>query len=279
MENYSTKYLCNIFPEILYVADRTTTPSWKLHESMNRHNLMLIYDGMAEFTCNEKKFQASKGDLVYYKIGDFRKAHTFSDNVLKCFAIDFMYTIPVFENNEWCFINSELPLFHIQKIHDEYLLARLHELFSKLTRLALSAKNERNNEERLIFTKILTLLLEYKKDNIYNYSIIRKVEKIINYMAENYKNDITLQDIATYAQISPSYLGSIFKKITGKSTIDYLIQVRINKAKSLLLDGFTVSETSKLVGFKDIFYFSRAFKKHEGVSPSQYVALYIGEAY
>lgn len=279
MELDQSKYLNDIFPEILYVVDRSANISWRLDNRMSFYNIMLVYDGKAEFICNGTKFEASKGDLVFYKPGDLRKAATFPDDLIKCFAVDFLYTCPIYENNQWKFVKVELPFTYIKKIEDEHLFSKLLDLFSLLTRSALSSKSRSKVKERIIFSEILTLLFQYKEGHQYNYSSIRKVDKIINYMTENYFQNITLQQLSEYAQISSSYLGSIFKKVTGKSTIDYLIDIRINKSKSLLRDGFTVSETSKLVGFNDIFYFSRAFKKHEGMSPSEYISLSIIENY
>ena len=261
MEVDSSNNLYQIFPEPLYIVDRNATSSWALNNQMNLHNLMLIYEGTVEFTCNNSKFTASRGDLVYFKIGDIRKARTFPDSLMKCYAIDFLYTCPICQDAEWKLINTNLPFSNIQKISDEYLFSKLLDLFSLLTKFALSSKDRNRIKERSLFTEILMLLFDFKKGKQSNYANIRKVDKIINYMTENYTNNITLHELSNYVQTSPSYLGNIFKQITGKSTINYLIEIRINKAKSLLTDGFTVSETSKLVGFSDIFYFSRVFKK------------------
>lgn len=271
MDKFTTNHLDNIFPEIIKVVDRNATPSWKLqNEQMKTHNLMLIYEGKGEFVCNDNKFKVSRGDLVYYKIGDFRKAKTSPDNLMKSFAIDFLYTCPTYIKYNWKLMHYPLPFSPVQKIGDEHLLSKLIDLFSRLTRSALSSKDRSKVSERLIFIEILTLLFKFKEGNKYNYSNMRKVDKVINYMLNNYQNNITLNELASYAEISSSYLGSMFKKVTGKTVIDYLIEIRINKSKSLLRDGFSVSETSKLVGFNDIFYFSKTFKKYEGINPSQY---------
>lgn len=274
MDVDSVDHLYDIFPEILYVVDRHSNPTWRLNDQRNTNNLMLVYEGKAEFTCNNNKFQATRGSLVYYKPGDIRKAHTFPNNLMKCYAVDFIYTCPVYINNEWTFLNTALPFSFAQKIDDEYLFLKLLDLFSVLAKSALAAKGRSKIKERSLLIEILTLPFHFKNDNKYNYSNMRKVDSVINYMTENYRRNITLQELADYSQISSSYLGNIFKKITAKSTIDYLIEIRINKAKSLMRDGFTVSETSILVGFSDIFYFSRAFKKHEGINPSKYMEVY-----
>lgn len=271
MKNDINNNLYEIFPNILRVVDRNATISWKLNDTLPFYNLMLIYDGKVEFTRNNAKFQATRGDLVYFKPDDIRKAHTFSDNLMKAYAVDFLYTCPICENKQWKLIELDLPFSSIQRIEDEYLFSKLMDLFSKLSKSYLSSKDKSDVKGRAILIEILTYLFKYKEGNHYSYSNIRKVDKIISYMSENYAAAITLQDLANYAQISSSYLGNIFKKVTGKSTIDYLISIRINKAKELLLDGFSVSETSKLVGFNDIFYFSKCFKKYEGMSPTQYL--------
>lgn len=62
-----------------------------------------------------------------------------------------------------------------------------------------------------------------------------------------------------------------FKRQTGHSPIDYLIQTRIAKARNLLLrSDATLSEIAAEVGYSDVYYFSRIFKKHVGISPIQY---------
>ncbi|WP_127836806.1 AraC family transcriptional regulator [Clostridium prolinivorans] len=272
MESYSKELLVNIFPIISYAVNRDCPPSWKLVKTtINFHNLMLLYDGEAVFFKNGDMFKASKGDLIYYKPGDIREAYTFPSNPMKCFAVEFLYTCPILNNSKWTLTNCDLPFKTIEKLEDEYLFRKLFDLFYELTNLKLSIKGTTTIKERAVFTEILSLLFQYEKRPHYSYSNFKKVDKVINYMIQNYNQPITLKSLADYLQISPSYLGNIFKSITGKSVIDYLIHIRINKAKHFLKDGLTVSETARKVGFNDVFYFSRAFKKYEGITPSQFI--------
>ncbi|MCU6792725.1 AraC family transcriptional regulator [Paenibacillus sp. WQ 127069] len=91
------------------------------------------------------------------------------------------------------------------------------------------------------------------------------------YILENYADKLKLKDLSDYIQLSHSYLQVIFKEVTGSSPIEYLINVRINKSKELMKEGYqNISEISELVGFNDAFYFSRCFKKLEGIAPSDY---------
>ena len=271
MEQEYLKLLNHIYPEIIYSIDRCATPAWKLDNPKSKQNQMLVYDGEATFISGSAEHHAVRGDLIYYKPGDYRIAYTSKVNLMKSYAIDFFYTCPVYEDDRWEMTVPALPFSFHQHIEDQLLLSRLLDLFSRITKSALSAKERNSIYERSLFTEILSLLFQLFNGTQYNYSNVRKIESVINYKAENYTQDLSLKELADYARISPSYFGNIFKKVTGKSAIDYLIEMRINKAKTLLLDGFTVSETSRRTGFNDIFYFSRAFKRHEGISPRQYV--------
>ncbi len=276
MDQSSFNNLHNIFPKLLYVVDRNTTAGWSLNNKMIYHNLMLVYDGQAEFCCNGKKYSACKGDLIYYKPGDARAARTFTHALLKCFAVDFVYTCPAYENSEWRSIITELPFSFTQRLTDEYLLIKVTELFSQLTKSALSVREQALVKERAIFTEILTLLFQFTQREQYSYSSVRIIDKVISYMIENHSGNLTLTELSEYAGVSSSYLGFLFRSVTGRSPIDYLIEIRINMAKNLLKDGLSVTETSSLVGFNDIYYFSRAFRKREGICPSKYASSLTG---
>lgn len=261
----------NIFPELTYAVDRIATPAWQLNNKMHTHNLMLLYDGKAEFRCNESRFTAGRGDLIYYKPGDMRHAVTFPGEPVKCYAVNFKYICPEYSNNEWKLTDYSLPFSFWQKITDSLLLQKLNDLFSELTKSALTARVRTDVRERAILTEILVLLFKFTERNQFSYSNAGKVENVIEYMTENYSTNMTLGELAEYANVSPSYLGSIFRSVTGRSPIDYLIEIRINRAKNLLKDGYSVTDTSRLSGFNDIYYFSRMFKRHEGISPSEYI--------
>ena len=72
--------------------------------------------------------------------------------------------------------------------------------------------------------------------------------------------------------MSPSYICKIFKQEMGESPINYLIRIRMEKARNLLLqeEGYSVKEIACLVGYEDIYQFSKLFKKYYGVAPSYF---------
>ena len=272
MDLYEDHILENLHPHFTYVANRKCTPNWKFkgEKIFNKHNLILVYDGEAQLTCNDRRFNVSRGDLVYYKPFDFRIGHTFPDRLMKCYTVDFLYTCPILDGDNWELLDIKLPFSPVEKIHDDFLFSRLLDIFSSFTKVWLSGDSNRIIRGRSLFIEMLSLLLQWKGGNNFNYDKVRKVERAIQYMTEHYFSPLTLQELADNLGISPSYFGNIFKDVTGKSPITYLIDIRLRKAKDLLLDGYSVSEVAEKVGFSDLYYFSKCFKKNEGVSPSHY---------
>ncbi|RXT03749.1 helix-turn-helix domain-containing protein [Ammoniphilus sp. CFH 90114] len=97
------------------------------------------------------------------------------------------------------------------------------------------------------------------------------IGEIAKYIDKHYHEDLTLQCIAEQFYLSREHISRKFKLEFGSNLFDYLISVRIEKAKALLTDpGLRVSDISKMVGYEDEKYFSKVFKKVTGYSPSQY---------
>lgn len=96
------------------------------------------------------------------------------------------------------------------------------------------------------------------------------VDFMIQYIHENYAEEITLADLADKVYISRNYLSNIFKNMTGESFNTYLTRVRIEKAKELLMEGrLLVYEVAERVGYKNVPYFSTLFKKFTGMNPTE----------
>ncbi len=98
-----------------------------------------------------------------------------------------------------------------------------------------------------------------------------RVDKSIAFINANYTNRLTLDQLARQAGVSRYHFTRIFKLFTGQTFKDYLNVKRVEAAKRLLaLPDVNVSQACYSVGFNDVSYFSRIFKRYEGVSPSRY---------
>lgn len=91
------------------------------------------------------------------------------------------------------------------------------------------------------------------------------------FIDKNYSRDITLEDVSREVFVSPYYLSKLFKDNTGSNYIEYITQKRIGAAKKLLKkENLSIKEICAKVGYGDPNYFSRLFKKVEGVTPTEY---------
>ncbi|MCE5172977.1 AraC family transcriptional regulator [Paenibacillus profundus] len=97
------------------------------------------------------------------------------------------------------------------------------------------------------------------------------VAQAIQYVHRHYADLITMEKLAAMLDSSPRHLSRLFKQHTGSSPVDYVIQIRMDKARELLLStGANLQEIAESVGYSDSYYFAKMFKKHVGVAPIRY---------
>lgn len=103
----------------------------------------------------------------------------------------------------------------------------------------------------------------------------RPITQAKRYIQEHFQEPLRLEDVSSIVGFNATYFSTLFKKETGQNFVDYLTELRINKAKELLCEAdVSVSDAAELVGYRDLKYFSRLFKKTTGISPSDYKKLY-----
>ncbi len=99
--------------------------------------------------------------------------------------------------------------------------------------------------------------------------MMAKVKKYLEHSYMNY--DLSLDSVSSLLNINPSYLSSIFKRCTGTNFLDYITNLRICAAKEYLCDPFkSAAEIASMVGYDSSSYFTRAFKKNTGLTPTEY---------
>ncbi len=116
------------------------------------------------------------------------------------------------------------------------------------------------------YSIVMKLLLKSEVDND-DYI----VEKAKEYIESNYSKNINLEDLSNYVFLSASYFSRFFKQKSGENFVDYLIKVRMEKAKLLLANtNYKTYEISEMVGYRKPRYFSTLFKSYTGKTPTEY---------
>ena len=96
------------------------------------------------------------------------------------------------------------------------------------------------------------------------------IRTIKNYIYDQPSGNTTVQEIAKYMHLNRQYVSEIFTRHTGIPIRDYILKMRMRRAKMMLRRGYTVGECAELTGYANIYSFSKAFKKVCGVTPSHY---------
>ena len=136
--------------------------------------------------------------------------------------------------------------------------------------LKLIEKSESAEELNSLLEDVAVRIAE-KVNNFNNKSIKLILRKAIDYIQEHYSEQVTLNEVAENIYVSTFYISRMFKKELGKSFVDYLNDVRIEKSKELLKDvKYKTYEVAEIVGISDPHYFSKLFKKYSGMTPSEY---------
>ena len=225
------------------------------HRRIERHEikfneLTFLLSGDMTYYVNGTKHEISGGDIIYVPAGSVRQRETgecLNDYVSINFHSETELDIDIVLKQ--C-INNEIKLL-LSYFESAYFLP----------------SNDRSKKLKLALETLIMQIM----DNAYDSYSSPLSAEIISYIQEHYAEKITLSDISKATFYSAAYCENEFKKTTGKSIINYLIDVRISAAKKLLAESsMSCAGIASAVGFDDANYFSRVFKKRTGYSPLRY---------
>ncbi len=211
----------------------------------------LVLNGCMEYGEGSRRLPLKAGDILYLKEGTLRsrkEGSGIAEYISFNFNTEQEYDLPsVIQGG----INREV----------RYLL----KVFDRIEEQRYLG-NSTARMEHLIEMLLLSLEDEHQAKQIQPL-----VHKIVRYLREHLAEKITLAQVAEHCYFSPVYCDSVFKKATGKSIIDYLLELRVEEAKLLLVqEQYAIGEIGAAVGVPDANYFARFFKKRTGHSPSEY---------
>ena len=246
----------------------------------------IVLSGEGELCYEGQTYQLSEGDCVFI---DCRKAYSHSTGYK---SSDDHTTV---DNHVASVENKDANLWSLQWCHfyapflpaayEKYKERDGHPVFhpddlisftSLLTDLYNLASSSDYIRDMRINEKLGTLLTLLMEQSWYPESVIvsrkrMELAAVKEYLDEHYTEKLTLDELAEKFFINKFYLSKIFKETYGTTVNNYLISKRITRAKQLLrFTDMTVDEVGVAVGMGDANYFSRMFRKVEGISPREY---------
>lgn len=256
-----------------------------VHSHEDFSELVIVLEGNSQHIVNDESYEISKGDV--FVINQFTEHSYVNANQLRICNIMFKPD-DVFAN-----------VYDMKKTSGFQALFVLEPHYSQnyhfCSQLKLTASEFKLIEQHItemieVYTKkdicwqdtvfsgfcLLCIMLSkyYNTDTAGNDNEFVKLAGAVAYIENNYCSSITTEELARIAGYSERQFLRLFKSIFASTPNIYIINLRMKKAQQLLRSSdMTIGEIAWNCGYDDHNYFSRVFKKHAGMSPSEYQAL------
>ena len=248
-----------------------------------RHNFwefVYVDKGRVVVSAENQEFNLNQGEVIFHKPNEW---HTIKGNLsvaANVVVISFECTSCGME----FFENKILKISYEQKEIISNIISEYKKAFSTPLNNIYTNKLERNNLSsvaseqfiNLYLTEFLLLFLRKEKETE-NITVIQKqraenlINLIVNYMKENLHRNLTLNELVTVFCTNRTTITKIFNNKFGISPINYFINLKVDLAKIHLREGrLNITQIANKLGYQNIQYFSRQFKKQTGMSPQEY---------
>lgn len=250
----NTQIISNLIITRVYSASTFYTPAnVKKKKTRNRWAIIIKYEGETLYTSNGKQFLSNSTHIILLPNG--------------C-----SYQWECTKEGRFCSIEFECettlnePITIHVKNSDKILKA-----FKDIEHKRNVGGDTKNIESIRDLYSILITLVNYEPKTYVPTKKQRIIANVIEYISKNYNKKLTNDELSKIANLSTVYFRRLFTEITGVSPIAYLHKVKIEKAKEILSSDYgTISQVADMLGYQNIYDFSRDFKKHTGISPSNY---------
>ena len=214
--------------------------------------LLLVESGSFIFESNGRKYTVKSGECAYFMHG-VRYQRTVLE-AMEMHLFRFSSDVPLFPNEHLVFSDK----------------TRIFSTIHLLNRI----KGNPNREIDCVSHLFFDIVNQYQIERLPSSAQERKearIEAAITCMKQDLSKSIPIDELARTANLSYVQFLRRFKAYTSTTPSDYLMSLRLQKAKNLLLDSdMQVKQIAKSCGFENEYYFSNFFKKHIGTSPSTF---------
>ncbi len=223
------------------------------------HQFMFVAKGELATVFDKKKIIVKENGFMYHS------PHTRHEYMPNKFPIEMYYVT---------FTTNNFEIFELK--NGVYQLGDISEVIDIISKMIQLQQNilYGKNASVLLYKLILELNEMISKKNTGNHL---KLQPVIDYLNENYTQELDLNTLAEVLDVTPEHFCRLFKKYYHMRPFEYVQRLRIQKAKNLMLENrnLSVSEISQMVGYQHASYFIKLFKKQETITPMEFRMLYI----
>lgn len=263
VESYFQKNQQGILVEKINNTANEEMPAPHIHNFFEIYYLM---NGNSNYTIGDELFHLEPKNIILIPPGVPHKSSTITN----------LSRINIYFSKMY-FLNKENAVF--TKCFDKHFYTIPYELtsqFDVIFKSLLKETSQPRSDSELItrnYMSILLMLLNRlrNREEINNTSTDAIIKESLVYISEHLSENLSLEHVAQYVALNPSYFSRKFKSVVGTNFKNYIIFTRVGKAQQLLSSSeLSLSEISNVCGFQDSNYFSTVFKKIVGVSPAKF---------
>jgi AraC-like DNA-binding protein len=233
------------------------------------YNVVMVKEGRGTFQWADRSFPLGPGTAFFVFPGIMHSWTTDSEEPLKVYyvalngrAVESMLVVRIG-------VDPETPIMALQDHLDE---------LCKLVQQMISQLNSSVDTESVWFVRgyawmLMSWLLRLGPKASHREKRVGTtiVKRALGLIEAQFDMDMSIDQLAQYLHVSPSYLHGVFRRETGKSPHSYLTEIRIGRSKKLLVDtDLKIEEVASSVGISDPAYFSRLFRRQVGMSPRSF---------
>ncbi|GAB2020994.1 AraC family transcriptional regulator [Pseudolactococcus yaeyamensis] len=266
----------NFNPEILYIFDcQNSGPCSSKHHCHDYLEMSIVIDGSVDYIIGDQKTRIESQTILLFNPGVYHHETYETGMASTQLHIGFRnFNLQGVSRDNFPFSSSIIKLNEFER-----------DFFEVCQEILAEKSNGSPGYDLMLKTLVMQLIIFILRDSATNhletnalklsYEAQEKqaiIHAIIGYLEEHHTEEVSLSTLSQTLYISPTYISRIFKEETGESPINYLIKLRLERAKELLENQatMTVKEAANQVGYQDAYYFSKLFKKYYGKAPSAF---------
>ena len=260
------KRLEQLYFSAVHVRQYSSKPGEIQRRTWNRFAICRVIGGKGTLMINDVVHTVSQEEWFLLKPGMHVELQTNTEAPVRYQIILFSCVALTRSQNNWHGSTFDIPI--MGKLHMSSNTRDIHELMNELVSGKRPTENPVNLRRKHLVHQLLIQLMNQVKQAA---PPVASMDLALEYMKDHYTEDLRMEQMAHMAGLSVNHFTRTFKRQLHMTPMEYILKQRMAKAKQLLFSSDKIKAIAEQVGYRDEHYFSRMFKKKEGIAPTLYM--------